>query len=114
MSEDMAEYGATERAGRAEGSDAGMPPAGARRRGGGDAEPCCIRHASGLYLEAKVWRPWRVMLPGYPRDIMLRWRMGMAAGTAMPRGMAARTAAVYIALTGDHGVEIEPVEEVEA
>lgn len=110
MSEELAEYGAAERAGRAEGSDAGMPPAEARRRGGGDAEPCCIRHAlSGLYLEAKVWRPGRVM-PESPRDITLRWRPVRAAGTAMPRGMAARTAAVYIALTGDHGLKIEEAE----
>ena len=84
--------GATERAGRAEGTD---------------AEPCRIRHArSGLYLEVNV----RIM-PESHRDIMLRWRLGMAAGTAMPRGMAARMAAVYIALTGDHGVELEPAEK---
>lgn len=107
MSEELAEYGAAERAEGAEGSEAGMSPAAARRRRGGDAEPCCIRHArSGLYLEAKVWRPGRVM----PEDITLRWRPVRAAGTAMPRGMAARTAAVYIALTGDHYVEIEEAE----
>lgn len=90
MSEELAEY-------------SGKSPAGARGRGDEDGMPCRVRHArTGLYLEAKG----RVM-PESPRDITLRWRLGMAAGTAMPRGMAARMAAVYIALTGDHGVEIE-------
>ena len=96
MSEELAEYG-------------GQSPAGARGRGDEDGMPCRVRHArTGLYLEAKVWRPGRVMpATESPRDLALRWRLGPAAGTAMPRGMAARMAAVYIALTGDHDVEIE-------
>lgn len=110
MSEELAEYGATDHADCAAGSEAGMSPAEARRRGGDDAEPCRVRHARlGLYLEATVWRPGLVM-PESPRDITLRWRPVRAAGTAMPRAMAAKTAAVYIALTGDHDVEIEEVE----
>jgi hypothetical protein len=92
MSEELAEYG-------------GKSPAEARRRGGEDAMPCRVRHArTGLYLEVKG----RVMpATESPRDLALRWRLGPAAGTAMPRAMAARTAAAYIVLTDDHGVEIE-------
>lgn len=87
MSEELAEYG-------------GQSPAGARGRGDEDGMPCRVRHArTGLYLE-------RVMpATDSPRDLTLRWRFGEAR--PMPRRMAARMAAVYIALTGDHGVEIE-------
>ena len=94
MSEELAEYG-------------GQSPAGARGRGGEDAEPCRVRHArTGLYLMATPWRNGRSR-PDDPRHLTLMWRPGPAAGSAMPRAMAARTAAVYIALTGDHDVEIE-------
>ena len=81
-------------------------------------ELVCVRHcATGLYLEMRRSHG-RISAraagdDGAPHDVLWCWQDDQADASILERAAAERAAAAYIALTGDSGVEIEPVEEVE-
>ena len=79
-------------------------------------ETFTVRHsATGLYLSARK-RDVRIGASGQgddgePFDLALAWRDREDA-SIMTRWQAEAASTAYIALTGDHGIELEPVEEV--
>lgn len=76
-----------------------------------DAELVCVRHiATGLYLVATQRRRINAYGADDPADLTLTWNEQDVA-SVMTRPAAERTAAAYIALSGDSGVEIEAVVE---
>lgn len=86
------------------------------KKQGKGCDPYTVRHAAtGLYLSARK-RDVRIGAIGQgddgdPCDLALAWR-DRADASIMTRWQAEAASTAYIALTGDHGVELEPVEEV--
>jgi hypothetical protein len=74
------------------------------------ANLACVRHvATGLYLVATERRRLGAHGAEEPADLTLTWNEQDVA-SVLGRDVAGRAASAYIALTGDSGVEIEPVE----
>ena len=72
-----------------------------------DAELMRVRRISdGAYLYGQPC--------GGAGDVSLAWWEGVRMARAWPRPQAERIATAMIALTGEHGIEIEPVREAGA